>query len=50
MEFETERDRSPTGDPSLAEMAANALKILIRNPQGFFLFIESKLKILRYWY
>lgn len=46
MEFETERDKSPSGDPSLAEMTAKALKILVQNPQGFVLFIESKLCLL----
>lgn len=42
MDFEAERDQSKTGDPSLAEMAAKALKILMKNPQGFILFVESK--------
>jgi hypothetical protein len=42
MEFEANRDRGPEGDPSLAKMTRTALKILTRNPRGFFLFVESK--------
>ncbi|KAG8242953.1 hypothetical protein J6590_055676 [Homalodisca vitripennis] len=41
MDFEAERDQRPTGDPSLVEMTAKALKVLLKNPHGFFLFIES---------
>ncbi|XP_054257074.1 alkaline phosphatase, tissue-nonspecific isozyme-like [Macrosteles quadrilineatus] len=41
MDFEAERDKKSTGDPSLAEMTAKALKILLKNPRGFFLFVES---------
>ncbi|KAG8256078.1 hypothetical protein J6590_077099 [Homalodisca vitripennis] len=41
MEFEAERDQRSTGDPSLAEMTTKALKILMKNPNGFFLFVES---------
>lgn len=44
MEFEADRDRSPEGDPSLAEMTRTALSVLTKNPRGFFLFIESTLK------
>lgn len=42
MEFEAERDQKASGDPSVAEMTAKALKILMKNPHGFFLFVESK--------
>lgn len=42
MDFETDRNRGPDGDPSLAEMTEKALSILRRNEKGFFLFVESK--------
>ncbi|XP_054280459.1 alkaline phosphatase-like [Macrosteles quadrilineatus] len=41
MEFEADRELGPSGDPSLVEMVIKALSILLRNPQGFFLFVES---------
>lgn len=41
MDFEADRNNSPTGDPSLAEMTEKALSILMKNSKGFFLFIES---------
>ncbi|XP_075231437.1 alkaline phosphatase-like [Lycorma delicatula] len=39
MEFEA--DRVEKTDPSLAEMTSKALSFLLKNPRGFFLFIES---------
>lgn len=42
MEFEADRDPAPTGDPSLAEMADTAVRILQTDPDGFFLFVESE--------
>ncbi|XP_067004529.1 alkaline phosphatase [Anabrus simplex] len=41
LDFEADRDPSPTGDPSLANMTVAALKVLLRNPKGFFLFVEG---------
>ncbi|XP_046683690.1 alkaline phosphatase-like [Homalodisca vitripennis] len=41
LEFEADRQLGPSGDPSLVEMVIKTLSILLRNPQGFFLFIES---------
>ncbi|KAG8255883.1 hypothetical protein J6590_081381 [Homalodisca vitripennis] len=41
MEFEADRDRTAEGDPSLAEMTRTALSVLMKNPRGFFLFVES---------
>ncbi|XP_054283874.1 alkaline phosphatase-like [Macrosteles quadrilineatus] len=41
MEFEANRNVGPEGDPSLPKMTRTALKILTRNPRGFFLFVES---------
>ncbi|XP_019953907.1 intestinal-type alkaline phosphatase [Paralichthys olivaceus] len=37
--YELERD--PTMDPSLTEMVEKAIKILSKNPKGFFLFVEG---------
>ncbi|XP_047629720.1 intestinal-type alkaline phosphatase-like isoform X2 [Phacochoerus africanus] len=39
MRYETERDLSR--DPSLVEMTEVALRVLSRNPRGFFLFVEG---------
>lgn len=41
MDFETDRDIGPTSDPSLREMTKTALNILLKNPKGFFLFVEG---------
>ncbi|XP_014246448.1 alkaline phosphatase-like [Cimex lectularius] len=41
MDFEADRDKSPKGDPSLAEMTKKALSILQKNSKGFFLLVES---------
>ena len=46
MDFEADRDTSPKGDPSLAEMTRAALKILQKNTKGFFLFVEGKFSII----
>jgi Alkaline phosphatase len=42
LDFEVDRDNSPDGDPSLANMTRKAIEILQKNPHGFFLFIEGK--------
>ncbi|KAM8953077.1 alkaline phosphatase-like [Pelodytes ibericus] len=39
MKYELSRD--PSLDPSLAEMTEKAIKILSKNPNGFFLFVEG---------
>ncbi|XP_069829501.1 intestinal-type alkaline phosphatase 1-like [Dendropsophus ebraccatus] len=39
MKYELNRD--PTTDPSLAEMTEKAIRILRKNPKGFFLFVEG---------
>lgn len=41
MDFEVDRNTNGTGDPSLAEMAVKALRILAKNPDGYFLFVEG---------
>ncbi|KAL4630744.1 intestinal-type alkaline phosphatase 1-like [Arapaima gigas] len=40
-----ELDRDKTKDPSLTEMVEKAIKILQRNPNGFYLFVEDKGRI-----
>ncbi|MBN3295587.1 PPBI phosphatase, partial [Amia calva] len=40
-----ELDRNPKTDPSLTEMTEKAIKILSKNPKGFFLFVEDKGRI-----
>lgn len=42
MDFEADRNPAATGDPSLADMTRAALSILLKNPKGFFLFVEGK--------
>lgn len=37
-----ELDRNPSMDPSLTEMTEKAIKILSKNPKGYFLFVEDK--------
>lgn len=39
MKYEIHRD--PAQDPSLAEMTEVAVRMLSRNPKGFYLFVES---------
>ncbi|KAG8319094.1 hypothetical protein J6590_098607 [Homalodisca vitripennis] len=41
MEFKADRERTAEDDPSLAEMTRTALSVLIKNPRGLFLFVES---------
>ncbi|KAK2580024.1 hypothetical protein KPH14_012313 [Odynerus spinipes] len=41
MDFDVDRNTNGTGDPSLAEMTVKALRILAKNPEGYFLFVEG---------
>ena len=41
MQFEANRGGDPGGEPSLAEMTATAIRILSRDPDGFFLMVEA---------
>ncbi|XP_069162740.1 alkaline phosphatase isoform X4 [Procambarus clarkii] len=41
LDFEVDRNKGPTGDPSLAEMTVKAIQILRKNPHGFFLMVEG---------
>nr|XP_061790996.1 alkaline phosphatase-like [Nerophis lumbriciformis] len=40
-----EMERNPLTDPSLTEMMEKAIKILSKNPKGYFLFVEDKGRI-----
>lgn len=41
MQYELDRKRDPGGEPSLAEMTELAIRMLSRNPKGYFLVVES---------
>lgn len=44
MQYELERNdpnHEKAGEPSLAEMTEKAIKILNKNPKGFFLLVEG---------
>jgi len=41
MEYEYDRPTDAGGEPSLTEMTQKAIKILDRNPRGYFLMVES---------
>lgn len=45
MDFDVDRNENDTGDPSLAEMTIKALRVLAKNPKGYFLFVEGKSKV-----
>ncbi|XP_061153545.1 intestinal-type alkaline phosphatase-like [Syngnathus typhle] len=40
-----EIERNPLSDPSLTEMTEKAIRILSKNPKGYFLFVEDKGRI-----
>lgn len=42
MDFDVDRNTNGSGDPSLAEMTITALRIVAKNPRGYFLFVEGK--------
>ena len=42
MQYESDRTASSTpGEPSIAEMTEKAIKILQKNPKGYFLLVEG---------
>ncbi|KAL5012440.1 hypothetical protein ScPMuIL_010991 [Solemya velum] len=41
MQYEKDRNKGPTGEPSLAEMTRKAIEILKKNDKGFFLMVEG---------
>lgn len=42
MKYEVDRLSDPAGEPSIEEMTEMAIKILSKNPKGYFLFVEGK--------
>lgn len=41
MAYEAQRNKGPSGEPSIAEMTVKAIQILQKNPKGFFLTVEG---------
>lgn len=41
MQYEADRANDPAGEPSLTEMTEKSIKMLQKNPNGFFLHVES---------
>lgn len=41
MQYEADRNATPTGEPSLTEMTEKSINMLKKNPSGFFLHVES---------
>lgn len=41
MDYETDRDTTPLGQPSLANMTATAINMLSKNKHGYFLMVEG---------
>lgn len=41
MQYEADRDTTPTGEPSLTEMTTKAIDVLSRNENGFVLMVEA---------
>lgn len=41
LQYEADREMDRGGEPSLAEMTAKAIDILSKNPEGFYLMVES---------
>lgn len=41
MNYEADRINDTAGEPSLEEMTTKAIKILSKNPKGYFLFVEG---------
>lgn len=41
MQYAADRERDPGNEPALADLTATAIRILSRNPKGFFLMVEG---------
>ncbi len=41
VQYEADREKDPAGEPSLTEMTDKALKLLLKDPKGFFLHVEG---------
>lgn len=46
LSFELDKDNDSNDEPSLAEMTQKAIRILRKNPKGFFLLVEGILAVL----
>ena len=44
MHYELDRHKDKAGEPSIAEMVEKAIKILQKNPKGYFLLVEGIFK------
>ena len=44
MHYELDRHNDKAGEPSIAEMVEKAIKILQKNPKGYFLLVEGIFK------
>lgn len=42
MAYESDRNKGPDGEPSIARMARKAIEVLRKNPRGYFLMVEGK--------
>ena len=42
MQYEVDRADDAAGEPSIGEMTEKAIKILQRDPKGYFLFVEGE--------
>ena len=42
MQYEIDRSEDKAGEPTLAQLTEKAIKILDREPKGYFLFVEGK--------
>ncbi len=42
MKYEVDRAEDPAGEPSIAEMTEKAIRILQKNPKGYFLLVEGR--------
>lgn len=45
MQYDNDRNKGASGEPSLAEMTKKGIEILKKNDKGFFLMVEGTYKI-----
>ncbi len=50
MKYELERANDKAGEPSIAEMTEKAIKIIQKNPKGYFLLVEGIYHSRRYYF
>ena len=41
MAYESDRNKGPDGEPSIARMTRKAIEVLRKNPRGYFLMVEG---------